>query len=122
MVVSPPLLPGGAGDRLIAVHGFNYARFSVNINAQPKIFLIDARQRPLVVARGQQAPRPLQQLLALLAQGSPLALFKLSSPAPHAAAVADHVLVGVVFHLAPSAGFAATGVVQINSAARSRTS
>ncbi len=42
--------------------------------------------------------------------------------AAHAAAVAGHVLIGVVFHLAPSAGFAATGAVQISSAVRSRTS
>ena len=42
--------------------------------------------------------------------------------AAHAAAVVGHVLIGVVFHLAPSAGFAATGAVQISSAARSRTS
>jgi hypothetical protein len=31
-------------------------------------------------------------------------------------------LIRVVFHWAPSTGFAATGAVQINSAARSRTS
>ena len=70
----------------------------------------------------QHPPRPLQQPLTLFAQGAPLALFKLSDPAAHAAAVVGHVLIGVAFHLAPSAGFAATGSVQINSAARSRTS
>ncbi len=42
--------------------------------------------------------------------------------AAHAAAVVSHVLIGVVFHWAPSADFAATGAVQISSAARSRTS
>ena len=77
---------------------------------------------PQPVVRGHHPPRPLQQLLALFAQGSALALLQLPGAAAHAAAVAGHVLVGVVFHLAPSAGFAATGAVQINSAARSRTS
>ncbi len=94
----------------------------MNSNPLSKIFLINARQRPLIVARPQQSPRPLQQLLTLFAQGSALALLQLPGAAAHAAAVVGHVLIGVVFHWAPSAGFAATGAVQINSAARSRTS
>ena len=85
-------------------------------------FLVDSGQRPLIVARSQHPPRPLQQLLALFAQGSALALLQLPGAAAHAAAVVGHVLIRVVFHWAPSAGFAATGAVQINSAARSRTS
>ena len=73
-------------------------------------------------AAAHHPPRPLQQLLALFAQRSPLALLHLPGAAAHAAAVVGHILIGVVFHLAPSAGFAATGAVQISSAARSRTS
>ncbi len=85
-------------------------------------FLVDSGQRPIIVARGHHPPRPLQQLLPLFARGAPLALLQLPGAAAHAAAVVGHVLIRVVFHLAPSAGFAATGAVQINSAARSRTS
>lgn len=85
-------------------------------------FSIDTRQRPLIVAWGDKAPRPLQQLLPLFAQSAPLALLQLPGATAHAAAVVGHVLIGVVFHWAPSAGFAATGAVQISSAVRSRTS
>ena len=85
-------------------------------------FLINPRQWPLIVAQGHLPPCPLQQLLALFAQRSPLALLQRPGAAAHAAAVVGHVLTGVAFHWAPSAGFAATGAVQINSAARSRTS
>lgn len=87
-----------------------------------RAFLVDSGQRTIIVARGHHLPHPLQQLLPLFAQGSPLALLQLPGAAAHSAAVVGHVLVGVVFHLVPSAGFAATGAVQINSAARSRTS
>ena len=85
-------------------------------------FLVDSGQRPIIVARAHHPPRPLQQLLPLFAQGSPLALLQLPGAAAHAAAVVGHVLIRVVFHWAPSAGFAATGAVQISSAARNRTS
>ena len=60
------------------VHGLYYARFNVNSNPLSKIFLINAGQWPLVVARGHHPPSTLQQLLTLFALVSPQALVLLS--------------------------------------------
>ena len=75
-------------------------------------FLVDSGQWPLIVARGQQAPRPLQQLLALFAQGSPLALPQLPSAARGGCYVTCAVLTSAKEKPGTVAGLAAYSAVK----------